>query len=268
LTTLNTNTLNLYVIYISNYIYYFQPVYVNGLYNNIINYNDNIIVFHLHNIANVENNKIIISPVRYNKYFINNYEIYYNKKINTIKDTNVYIEYYNKNIITVDDAYNYIKYNGDFSIRYVNNIINNNYIYFYKYKNYNKDYNINIGSYHLLISNDNTIQIVTIINQNQFDYNIEGTYLLDKIFKCIVKNDGKFIIENIEIEQLKECFIENKNKVEIIKKYSIEIIEYANKEYNILFNNEEINTNIHNKIYINNKEYDIIYRNNNNSIML
>ena len=229
-------------------IYYYQPVYINGIYNTIVNCSDNIIYL-LNPLLTDKCDKLILSPINNNRYFINDYEIYYNNKLDII-----------------NDSINYISYDlSNNSWGYTSTPISlDNIIYFHKYKEYDKDYNFNIGSYHLLINSENIINLVKIIDKNKFNFNDrEGIYYLDKIFKCTVDSDGFFEIENINIIQLKKTFSENKNKVEIIKKYDVKILNYSNKRYNISFINEAVNNNIYNKIYIDNIDYDFIKENNN-----
>jgi hypothetical protein len=119
-------------------IHYNHPVYLNGVYNYIINCSENLIYFS-EQIYHNDQIILILSPLQFSKYFLNNIEIYYNNKINQIDDSNIYIEYQlNNNLVE--------------SINILNNIdnYNYNYIYFNKYKQYNIDYNLDIGSYHLI----------------------------------------------------------------------------------------------------------------------
>jgi len=232
-------------------LYYYQPVYINGLYNYVVNCNNNIIYL-LNPLLTNNCSTMILSPSNDNRYFIDKNEIYYNKKL-----------YISNNCDTI----NYMTYN-------LNNnswlrkqslsditLSNSDIVNFYKYKEYNVDYNLNIGSYHLLINSENIINFVIIIDQNKINFNIEGIYYLDKIFKCYVDSNGYFKIDNIKIDQLKKTYSTNKNKVEIIKKYDIKILGYDNNKYKISFINDYVNINIYNKIYINDIDYDFIQLN-------
>ena len=270
--------------------YYLQPVKICGTFNYIKNINliDNSYYIQLLNPLNFTpniQNYMCCSP-----YF--NFDYYfplkcnYNNNISCIINTSQIkvIRFALKNDQLIFFTDNIIfTYGLDIITNEINNKIIPGYdnLYFYNYKIIEQsgiinNYNILYNSYHLLIDQDNLIYLIKIIYPNkvkfysQFINNNNNKYYLDNVFRVFINQNNEIFFTLNDIYQLKYLHNSLINNITIIKKYNIKMINILNlnnKLYSqeIIFIGENVDTNIYDKIYIDNNYsifYNIIYNNN------
>ena len=279
----------------NNYIfYYLQPVYLCGVYNNIININNNIITLKNNIFCAQQNIKIIISPNYCNiiKYY-SDYKFIYNNSLQPIitnYNTDNVIRYalQNDQLIFLEVINNFTTISEYES---TNNITNDTYtnLYFVNYQLINNklnNYSLLIDNYYLLIDKADINDIIYLIklednNKIKFYSDItitNNTYYISRILPCKINKNFEYTLTSQKIIQVKQRLENNNNDIYLIYKYNIEFINTI--ETNIIINDitynyvvqlsillidNLININL-NRIYINLEDdigYNFIIDNNN-----
>jgi hypothetical protein len=261
-------------------LYYMQPVYIGGTYNYISNINNNTISL-VNPVIYSSLSTLTLSP-QYNYNYYSDIQIRYNfgLQIYDYDNLNEIIVY--RFALLYDTLIFFEKVNFIYNVSISDNEIKNNItgdytnIYFYNYKQLNDDgsisnYDILHNSYHLILekfTDYEKIHLAKITYPNQIKVytTISDIYyelLLGRIIPITINNNN-FAYSSLKIKQSRHYPDINPKQVEIIKKYNIKFIGYpiitTNYKQQVNFINP-IDIRIYNKVYINDKMYELVYEN-------